>query len=98
MSGLMDDLELPDDPAPPGGDCICGRAQAIGTCRWTEGRLWFRAFHDGPAVYHYVNATDWACAECVADAAEAVASGKVRERMREWAREHRAAITEGARP
>jgi len=79
--------------AAPGGECQCGRGNAIGTCHWSDGRLWFRAFHDGPTVYHLENAADWACVDCVADAAVAVASGEVRERMRQWAREHRAAIS-----
>jgi hypothetical protein len=65
--------------AVPGGDCLCGRGPAIGTIAWTSGRVWFRAFHDGPVAYHHANAADWACVDCVADIAVAVASGEVRE-------------------
>jgi hypothetical protein len=79
-----------------GGECQCGRGPAIGTCHWTAGRLSFRAFHDGPAVYHAVNVADWACADCIADAALAVASGKVREDMRRIAHERRAELGEAS--
>lgn len=83
-----------------GGDCLCGRGQTIGTCRVTDTRLWFRAFHEAPAVYHLQNVTDWACVDCVADAALDVANGVVRERMREIGRQRAAAgygWTEGER-
>jgi len=65
-----------------GGGCLCGRGTAIGTCVITATRLWFRAFHEPPVAYHLERATDWACVDCVADAALAVASGEVREAMR----------------
>jgi hypothetical protein len=74
-----------------GGDCLCGRGPALGTCHWTDGRLNFRAFHNGPAVYHLVNVVDWACVDCIADAALAIASGKVREGMRRLGQERRTA-------
>lgn len=61
-----------------GGPCVCGRGETLGTCHWTSGRIWLRAFHDGPAAFHLGNAADWACLECVADKALAVTSGKVR--------------------
>ena len=70
-----------------GGDCLCGRGEAIGTCIATANRLWFRAFADSPAAYHLSRVTDWACVDCVADAALDVANGVVRERMREQGRE-----------
>ena len=69
-----------------GGDCLCGRGAAIGTCIVTASRLWFRAFHEPPAAYHLERCTDWACVDCVADAAVAVASGEVREAIRRIAR------------
>lgn len=72
-----------------GGDCQCGRGPALGTCHWTAGRMSFRAFHNGPAVFHLANVVDWACADCIADAAVAVASGKVREEMRRITSERR---------
>lgn len=75
-----------------GGDCLCGRGPAIGTCHWTAGRLNFRAFHDGPASYHLENTADWACVDCVADVALDVASGKVREHMRRSVEKRRAAL------
>lgn len=75
-----------------GGDCLCGRGQTIGTCHVTDTRMWFRAFHEKPAVYHLQNVTDWACVDCVADAALDVAKGVVREQMREKARERAAQI------
>lgn len=79
-----------------GGDCQCGRGPTIGTCHWTSGRLMFRAFHDGPAAYHLVNAADWACVDCVADAALAVASGQVRKAMQRIAQERRADLGEAS--
>lgn len=82
----------PDNPPTLGvlgGDCQCGRGQTIGTCIVTANRLWFRAFHDGPAAYHLARCTDWACVDCVADNALAVASGAIREAMRRIAAERR---------
>jgi hypothetical protein len=70
----------------PGGDCLCGRGEAIGTCIVTENRLWFRSFQDSPAAYHFQRVTDWACVDCVADSALDVATGVIRDRMREQAR------------
>lgn len=86
-------LSLGQEPAllgELGGDCPCGRGPAIGTCTWTSGRLTFRAFHDGPASWHLENTADWACVDCVADAALAVATGEVRKSMRELAEKRRA--------
>lgn len=87
-------LEAPPVLGELGGDCQCGRGPAIGTCHWTSGRLLFRAFHDGPAIYHLVNTADWACADCIADAALAVASGKAREEMRRIAQNRRTELGE----
>lgn len=70
-----------------GGDCLCGRGPTVGTCTWTSGRLWFRAFHDGPAAFHLEGTADWACVDCVADATVAVATGQVREAMRNITRQ-----------
>lgn len=75
-----------------GGDCLCGRGPTIGTCHMTDTRLWFRAFHEEPAVYHFQNVTDWACVDCVADAALDVANGVIKERMREKVRQRAAEI------
>jgi hypothetical protein len=80
-----------------GGDCLCGRGQTIGTCHVTDTRMWFRAFHEEPAVYHLQNVTDWACVDCVADAALDVANGAIRDRMRKAARERAAEIDALAR-
>lgn len=85
---------IPADEQPPilgelGGDCLCGRGAAIGTCVWSSGRIWFRAFHDDPASYHLARVLEWACVDCVADAALAVASGEIREAMRRIAEERR---------
>lgn len=66
----------------PGGPCLCGRGEAVGTLTWTSGRMHFRAFHVGPAGWHHENTVDWACLDCVADTAAAIASGQVREDMR----------------
>lgn len=82
--------------APGGADCLCGRGEAIGTLTWTSGRMSFRAFHDGPACFHHENSTDWACLDCVADTALAVAAGKVREDMRRIARERIPALVRPA--
>jgi len=70
-----------------GGDCQCGRGPAIGTCVVTDTRLRFRAFHELPAVYHLHRVTDWACVDCVADAALDVANGVIKEQMRKVGRE-----------
>lgn len=69
-----------------GGDCLCGRGETIGTCIVTASRLWFRAFHEPPAVYHLERVTDWVCVDCLADAALDVAQGVIRERMQEEGR------------
>lgn len=69
----------------PGGPCLCGRGEAVGTLTHTSGRMHFRAFHDGPALWHHENSVDWACVDCVAD----IASGQVREDMRRIALERR---------
>ena len=76
----------------PGGDCLCGRGPgpAVGTLTWTSGRMHFRAFHDGPASWHHEHSVDWACLDCVADTAAAIASGQVREDMRRIGRERSA--------
>ena len=50
----------------------------------------FRAFHDGPAYWHHEHSVDWACLDCVADTAAAIASGQVREDMRRIGRERSA--------
>jgi hypothetical protein len=63
----------------------------VGTCTWTSGRLWFRAFHEGPAGHHFQNADDWLCLDCVADAVLAVATGEVEELMRRMVEARRSA-------
>lgn len=80
-----------------GGDCLCGRGQAIGTCIVTANRLWFRAFRDSPAAYHLARVTDWACVDCVADAALDVANGVIRSQMKEDGRERAAELAGGER-
>lgn len=75
-----------------GGDCLCGRGLTIGTCILSANRLMFRAFHEPPAVYHWSRVTDWACVDCVADAALDVANGVIRDRMRKVATERAAEI------
>jgi hypothetical protein len=84
-------IENPPTLGVLGGDCLCGRGQTIGTCITTATRLWFRAFHEPPAAYHLERCTDGACIDCVADAAQAVATGKVREAMRQIAEQRRTA-------
>ncbi|WP_075737504.1 hypothetical protein [Streptomyces acidiscabies] len=76
-----------------GGDCLCGRGPAIGTCIVTAGRMWFRAFHEGSAAYHLERCTDWACVDCVADNALAVATGEIRDALRRIARERHTRTT-----
>ena len=73
-----------------GDDCLCGRGPAAGTLTHTSGRMHFRAFHDGPESWHHENSADWACLDCVADTAAAIASGQVREDMRRIGRERSA--------
>jgi len=79
-------------PSELGGDCLCGRGAAIGTCIVTSNRLMFRAFHESPAAYHLERVTSWACVDCVADAVLDVSNGVVRERMREQTGERAAQI------
>ena len=74
----------------PGGDCLFGRGAAVGKLTYTSGRMHFRAFHDGPAYWHHEHSVDWACLDCVADTAAAIASGQVREDMRRIGRERSA--------
>lgn len=81
------------NPEPPpllgelGGDCTCGRGPTIGTLTFTADRMWFRVFHNGPAAFHLENAADWACVDCIADTAIAVATGEVRAAIRRVAEE-----------
>lgn len=77
-----------------GGECQCGRGETIGTVHYSDGRLWFRAFHNGPAGWHLDNATDWRCPDCIADEAIAVANGEVRERMNQVLLKRRQEIEE----
>ena len=81
-----------------GGDCLCGRGPAIGTCVFTASRLWFRAFHEPPAAYHLERCTDWVCVDCIADTAIAIASGEVRAAMRRTAADRRAALVRNRPP
>lgn len=75
-------VESPSLPNGLGGDCLCGRGSTIGTCIVSSTpRLLFRAFYDGPAAFHLSRVTNWACVDCVADAAMDVASGVVRKHM-----------------
>lgn len=79
----MTDLAIENPPVlgELGGDCLCGRGATIGTCVQTASRLWFRAFHEPPAAYHLERVLDWACIDCIADAALAVATGEVLHRI-----------------
>ena len=72
-----------------GGACSCGRGPVIGTCAFTGGRMWFRAFHDGLPAWHHAGTAEQACVDCVADIALAVASGEIRTAMRRIAMKHR---------
>ncbi|MEV5703160.1 hypothetical protein AB0L55_37475 [Streptomyces anthocyanicus] len=78
-----------------GGDCLCGRGETIGTCIVTASRLWFRAFHEPPAVYHLERVTDWVCVDCLADSALDVAQGVIREQMQETSRKRAAEAANG---
>lgn len=80
--------------AAPDGDCLCGRGRALGTLTWTSTRMLLRSFDEGPASFHHEHAADWACADCIADTATAIASGEVREAMRQMLARKRA-MTEG---
>lgn len=84
-------IENPPTLGELGGDCLCGRGATLGTCTFTSGRIRFRAFHDGPAAFHLEHVLDWACVDCIADTALAVATGEVRETMRQIAKERRTA-------
>lgn len=85
----MTDLtpEKPPTLGELGGDCPCGRGTTIGTLTFTANRMWFRVFHDGPATFHLEHAVDWACVDCIADTAIAVATGEVRAAIRRIAEE-----------
>lgn len=78
MSDLIAFLEAPAT----GDDCLCRRGPVVGTLTHTSGRMHFRAFHDGPESWHHEHSADWACLDCVADTAAAIASGQVRDGMR----------------
>lgn len=73
-----------------GGDCDCGRGPTIGTIAFTTSRMWFRVFYDGPAAFHLERAADWACVDCIADTAIAVATGEVRAAIRRVTQERNA--------
>jgi hypothetical protein len=90
-TGAIDNPPTEESSAPDGlgGDCLCGRGLTIGTCIVSANRLMFRAFHEPPAVYHWSRVTDWACVDCVADAALDIANGVIREQMLNESR-HRA--------
>jgi hypothetical protein len=85
--GQVTSVNIPQTVAELGGDCLCGRGPALGTCVVSASRLLFRSFQELPAAYHLEHVTDWACVDCIADAALDVANGVVRERMRESARQ-----------
>jgi hypothetical protein len=89
----MTDLAIENPPTlgELGGDCHCGRGPTIGICTFTGSRMWFRAFHDGPASFHLERAADWVCVDCIADTAIAVATGEVRAAIRRVAQERRLA-------
>jgi hypothetical protein len=85
----MSDLVIENSPTlgELGGDCLCGRGPTIGTCTFTANRMWFRVFHEPPAAFHLEHAADWACVDCIADTAIAVATGEVRSAIRRVAQE-----------
>jgi hypothetical protein len=91
----MTDLVIHNPPTlgELGGDCLCGRGQTIGTLSFTSDRMWFRVFHNGPAAFHLENAADWACVDCIADTAIAVATGEIRNTIRRIGQERRAMPT-----
>jgi hypothetical protein len=74
-----------------GGPCPCGRGETIGTCHFTSNRMWFRVFHDGSTSFHWENAADWVCVDCIADIAIAVATGEIRAAIRRIGQERHAA-------
>ena len=65
--------------------CECGRGPVVGLLTYTNSRALFRTAADGTPA-HDQGAADLRCLDCVADAVAAVASGEVRDRMREEAR------------
>lgn len=69
-------------------DCQCGRGPVVGLLTFTSSRVLFRAADEGTPRRDQ-SAADLRCLDCVADAVAEVASGDVRERMRQEGREAR---------
>jgi DNA invertase Pin-like site-specific DNA recombinase len=81
VGGIAADRAVPDD-------CQCGRGPVVGLLTFTNSRVLFRAANEGTPL-HDQNSADLRCLDCVADAVAEVASGDVRERMRQAARDAR---------
>lgn len=65
--------------------CQCNRGPVIGIVQFTDKQLWFSSLESWQAGTHR-DAADLRCVDCVAEAAQAVASGVVREEMRKASR------------
>lgn len=79
-----------DTPSPktePLDYCQCGRGVVIGVVSYTASRLTFYSLEDWYCRHLGEAAADLRCVDCLADAAVHVATGVVRERMREAGRE-----------
>jgi hypothetical protein len=69
--------------AEPVDYCQCGRGPVIGVVSYTDTRLRFYSLEDWYCRPLGEAAADLRCVDCLADAALDVATGVVRERMRE---------------
>lgn len=78
------------DAQPTGAEpvdyCQCNRGPVIGVVTYTDTRLHFFSLEDRHTRTHH-DAAYLRCVDCLADAAMDIASGAVRERMRESARQ-----------
>lgn len=73
------------DVAPALDYCECGRGPVVGLLTYTDSRVFFRVAAEG-TPWRDQEAADLRCLDCVVDAVRDVASGEVRERMRESVR------------
>lgn len=65
--------------------CQCNRGPVIGIVQYNDKQLWFFSLESWQASTHH-DAADLRCVDCLAEAAQAVADGVIREQMREQAR------------
>jgi hypothetical protein len=75
--------------AEPVDYCQCNRGPVIGIVQYDDQQLWFFSLENWHARTHH-DAADLRCVDCLAESAQAVADGVIREQMREVARKRAA--------